>query len=276
MYILYADKSFIEAYGMDMVEGNFLEYSSGMEDTVSVVINEAAANYLGLEDPLTTKLLNVDAQNRELFFPIAGVVKDFNFESLHQDVQPIVLVPTTSDSLRFVSVRLNSPSNPETISKIRSLWSDNLPNVLFSEHYMDDSLDDMYVEEKITGKVAGMFSFFAILIACMGLYSLMSLTTIYRTKEIGIRKVLGAGNLELIMLLSKETLKLVLLASIVALPLSYVLSHLWLDRFAFHVSLSITNYLLVSLAVFCVAIFTVYRQLLRTINADPAESLRYE
>jgi putative ABC transport system permease protein len=209
-------------------------------------------------------------------YSIAGVVKNINFESLHQEVQPIVLIPTVPDSLRFMSVRLNSSAGSETVSKIRDLWRETIPNVLFSEHSMSDSLTDLYYEEEVTGKVAGVFSFFAILIACMGLYSLMSLTTVYRTKEIGIRKVLGAGSRELIVMLSKETLKLVLLASVVALPLSWLLSNLWLNRFAYHVPLSITNYLLVSVAVFGVAIFTVYRQLWRTINADPAESLRYE
>jgi putative ABC transport system permease protein len=276
MYHVKADSNFIDAYGMKMLEGSFSEYKSDMNDTVNIVINEAAVEYLGFENPLNSYLLFQDNLDTEVVYSVGGVVRNFNFESLHQDIQPIILVPSATDSLRFVSVRLSSKKDDETVAKIEELWKDNLPNVLFSEHSMSESLKEMYVEERITGKVAVIFSFFAILIACMGLYSLMSLTTIYRTKEIGIRKVLGASNRELIMLLSKETLKLVVFASIVAFPLAFILSHFWLIRFAFHVPLSITNYFLVSLAVFGVAIFTVYRQLWRTINADPAESLRYE
>jgi putative ABC transport system permease protein len=276
MYLVNTDTNFIDTYGIELLVGDYSVYSSETKNFVNIVVNEAAVEYLGLEDPLNSYLSKLSTVESNIVYSIAGVVKNFNFESLHQEVQPIVLIPTVPDSLRFMSVRLNSSAGSETVSKIRDLWRETIPNVLFSEHSMSDSLTDLYYEEEVTGKVAGVFSFFAILIACMGLYSLMSLTTVYRTKEIGIRKVLGAGSRELIVMLSKETLKLVLLASVVALPLSWLLSNLWLNRFAYHVPLSITNYLLVSVAVFGVAIFTVYRQLWRTINADPAESLRYE
>ena len=141
---------------------------------------------------------------------------------------------------------------------------------------MKQSLGDFYNEEQSTGQVALIFSFFAIFIACMGLYSLLALTTIYRTKEIGIRKVLGAGTKELVILLTKEIFRLITFAGIIALPIAFLLSYYWLDRFAYHVSLSLTNYVFVFAAVFLVAVFTIYRQLWHTINSDSGVSLRSE
>jgi len=141
---------------------------------------------------------------------------------------------------------------------------------------MNESLGEFYKEEQSTGEVAVAFSFFAIFIACMGLYSLLALTTVLRTKEIGIRKVLGAGTKELVFLLSKEIFKLITVAGFIALPIAFLLSYYWLDRFAYHVSLSFSNYLIVFIAVFLVAVFTIYRQLWHTINSDPSDSLRFE
>ena len=141
---------------------------------------------------------------------------------------------------------------------------------------MEESLGAFYEEEQSTARIALVFSFFAIFIACMGLYSLLAITTVFRTKEIGIRKVLGAGSRELVLLLTKELFKLIAIAGLIALPVAFLTSYYWLDRFAYHVPVSITNYALVFAAVLVVAIFTVYKQLRRTISADPSESLRYE
>ncbi|MGE5409684.1 MAG: ABC transporter permease [Clostridiales bacterium] len=141
---------------------------------------------------------------------------------------------------------------------------------------MDESLGSFYKEEQTTGQVALIFSFLAIFIACLGLYSLLALTTVYRTKEIGIRKVFGAETKELILLLTQEIFKLIVISGLIALPIAFFLSNYWLERFAYHVGLSFTNYCLVFITVLVVAVFTIFRQLRQTINADPSESLRYE
>jgi putative ABC transport system permease protein len=166
--------------------------------------------------------------------------------------------------------------NKRDIARVKKLCETIYPQSPFSQFSMNQSLGDFYQEEESTGQVAVVFSFFAIFIACMGLYSLLALTTVYRTKEIGIRKVLGAGTKELILLLSKEIFRLITIAGIIALPISFLLSYYWLNRFAYHISLSFTNYFLVFIAVFIVAVFTIYRQLWHTINSDPGDSLRFE
>lgn len=276
MYIGYTDRAFIDTYNMKILKGQFMMDEPFNQDTVNVVINKAAAKYLNLTNPIGVHLTSMLKEMTDQVYVITGLVEDFNYESLHQKVQPVVLVPSPPDSLRFITLQLNQTPTPQIIETLRTLWNQQVSNTLFSEFSLNNSLKQLYTEERLTGKVAVAFSFFAIFIACMGLYTMMALITLYRTKEIGIRKVMGAGTRELVLLLSAETLQLVLFASFLALPLAFYISNLWLERFAYHVPLSITNYILVSFAVFGVAIFTVYRQLWRTINCDPAESLRYE
>jgi len=178
--------------------------------------------------------------------------------------------------MKFVTLRLGQPVNHAFIEQVKKIWKTVHPNSPLNQFSMNESLGSFYNEEQSTGQVAVVFSFFAIFIACMGLYSLLALTTVYRTKEIGIRKVLGAGTKELVLLLSKEIFRLITIAGIIALPIAFLLSYYWLNRFAYHVALSFTNYFLVFVAVFIVAVFTIYRQLWHTINSDPGDSLRFE
>ena len=298
LQVNWTDKHFLKTYGMHFVDStdalpsessehkqaikyhrnNILlsENETETDSIIGVIVNEKAVQYMGLEHPLGTHLIRLLQNGDHVDYTIKGVVRNFHFESFHEEVQPMIFLPEVPRFSRFTSIRFKSPPTDKDIANVRKIWEEENPTTLFNEFSMSDNLQKQYTEERSTGEIAVAFSFFAIFIACMGLYSLMALITVYRTKEIGIRKVLGAGTRELVFLLSKETLQLVILASLLALPLAYQISRLWLSRFAYQVNLSITNYLFVSAAVFAIAIFTVYRQLWRTINADPAESLRYE
>jgi len=273
LYILVTDSMFFDTYGMTLSKGSFARKQYLTKDTVDVIINEEAVKYLDLKNPVGSGIYS-DISPHCLI--IKGVVGDFNFESLHTKIQPLIIFSSKPDQIRYISVRLSHNISNKDIERIRKLWESVYPNIPFSEFSMNESLGDFYKEEQSTGQIAVVFSFFAIFIACMGLYSLLALTTIYRTKEIGIRKVLGAGTKELVMLLSKEIFRLITIAGIIALPISFLLSYYWLKRFAYHIPLSFTNYFLVFIAVFLVAVFTVYRQLWHTINSDPGDSLRFE
>ncbi len=276
MYLMEADSSFFSTYGMKLSDGSFNRKEYSTKDTVDVIINEEAVKYLNLENPIGSTIYKVNPDTSTIFLVIKGIVKNFNFESLHTKVQPLVIFPFKSDQIKFATVRLTQPVNKKDIGSVKKLWEKVYPQSPFSQFSLNESLGDFYQEEESTGQVAVVFSFFAIFIACMGLYSLLALTTVYRTKEIGIRKVLGAGTKELILLLSKEIFRLITIAGIIALPISFLLSYYWLNRFAYHIPLSFTNYFLVFLAVFIVAVFTIYRQLWHTINSDPGDSLRFE
>jgi len=273
MYIMRTDSMFLNTYGMTLSKGSFNRKRYSTKDTVDVIINEEAVKYLDLKDPVGSGIYTDTSPNCLI---IKGVVENFNFESLHTKIQPLIIFPARPDQIRYITVRLTQNVNNKDIERIKRLWGSVYPNSPFSLFSMNESLGDFYKEEQSTGQIAIVFSFFAIFIACMGLYSLLALTTVFRTKEIGIRKVLGAGTKELVMLLSKEIFRLITIAGFIALPIAFLLSYYWLNRFAYHVSLSFTNYFLVFIAVFLVAVFTIYRQLWHTINSDPSDSLRFE
>lgn len=276
MYIMHTDSMFFNTYGMTLSKGSFRSEHYSSKDTIDVIINEEAVKYLSLKDPIGSKIYRINADTSTNCLIIKGVVENFNFESLHTKIQPLIIFPTRLEQIKFATIRFNKPIKNEVVKRVKTFLEKAYPNIPFSQFAMNESLGEFYKEEQSTGEVAVAFSFFAIFIASMGLYSLLALTTVFRTKEIGIRKVLGAGTKELVLLLSKEIFRLITIAGIIALPIAFLLSYYWLDRFAYHVSLSITNYLFVFLAVFMVAVFTIYRQLWHTINSDPSDSLRFE
>ncbi len=276
MHVMESDSMIFSTYRMKVAEGKLILNKSRNGDTLDAVINEEAVNYMGLSHPVGSTFYMIGNNGETIDLIIRGVIKNFNTESLHTKIQPLVMLPQSTEPMHYITIRLRAPLNTGTINKMRELWESYVPGIPFVEFSMDENLGTFYQEEQSTGRVALVFSFFAIFIACMGLYSLLALTTVFRTKEIGIRKVLGAGSRELTLLLTTELYKLIVIAGLIALPVAYILSWYWLKRFAYHVPVSLFNYLLVFIAVFLVAVFTVYRQLRRTISADPAESLRYE
>jgi putative ABC transport system permease protein len=276
MYIMQADSMFFKTYGMKLSEGTFSRKKHSNSDSIDVIINEEAVKYLSLNHPVGSTLYRINSDTSANCLIVKGVVGNFNFESLHTRVQPLIIFPARSDTMKFLTIRMTQPVDPAAVEHIKKVWETVYPKSPFTQFSLNESLGEFYKEEKSTGEVAVVFSFFAIFIACMGLYSLLALTTIFRTKEIGIRKVLGAGTKELVLLLSIEIFRLITIAGIIALPIAFLFSYYWLNRFAYHVALSFTNYLFVFIAVFLVAVFTVYRQLWHTINSDPSDSLRFE
>ena len=276
MYIMHTDSMFFSTYGMKFAEGGYTQSCFSSKDTTDVVINEEAVKYLGLKTPIGSMIRQKNADGSTNYLIINGVIRNFNFESLHTRIQPLIIFPGGLEQIKFATIRFNRPVRVDDVKKVRKYLGTVYPNIPFFQFSMNESLGEFYKEEQSTGEVAVAFSFFAIFIACMGLYSLLALTTVFRTKEIGIHKVLGAGTKELVFLLSKEIFKLITIAGFIALPIAFLLSYYWLDRFAYHVSLSLSNYLFVFIAVFIVAVFTIYRQLWHTINSDPSDSLRFE
>ena len=276
MYMMQTDSLFFHTYGMKLAQGSFNRVKFNSKDTVDVIVNEEAVKYLGLKDPIGATIYRKIGDSSTHCLIIKGVVANFNFESLHTRIQPLIIFSGGIEKIKYATIRFSRPVKDNDVKMVRNHLAKAYQNIPFFQFSMNESLGEYYREEQSTGEVAVAFSFFAIFIACMGLYSLLALTTVFRTKEIGIRKVLGAGTKELVMLLSKEIFKLITIAGIIALPISFLLSYYWLDRFAYHVSLSLANYLFVFLAVFTVAVFTIYRQLWHTINSDPSDSLRFE
>jgi putative ABC transport system permease protein len=206
---------------------------------------------------------------------VIGVVKDFHYQSLHYDIQPMMF-GWNHGWTWMVSAQISPQDLPGTIDYIGNVWNEFSPDYPFTYEFIDEMFASQYHSEERLGKTIGYFAILGIFIACLGLFGLVSFMAEQRTKEIGIRKVLGASVSGIIVMLSKEFSRWVLLANITAWPIAYLAMHKWLQSFAYRTSIGIGTFLLSALLAFAIAMFTVSYQALRAATANPVESLRYE
>ncbi|UCE40777.1 MAG: ABC transporter permease [Candidatus Aminicenantes bacterium] len=271
------DPHFVDTYQVEMAAGRYFE-EGRQADLQSVVINEMAAKELGLEDPVGEQIVALGpTQEQSLTFTIIGVMKDFHFERLHFQIRSLLIAPYAPDnSGRFVSVRINSEGIRETIAYLEKTWRKFAGNQAFEFEFFDDHFAKIYKAEERTSKIFFSFSLLAIIIASLGLFGLAAFVAEQRTKEIGIRKVLGATESGIIFLLSKQFTKWVVLSNLIAWPIAYFLFQKWLQRFAFREAISIWSFFLASIVVLIIALFTVSYQTMKAARSNPVELLRYE
>jgi putative ABC transport system permease protein len=209
---------------------------------------------------------------------VIGVVEDYNYASLQEAVEPVLHIyrPPDGGAHNFVSVRLRSSDYEASLATIESAWMRLDPTRTFEYTFLDQTFDRLYQAQDRLVTVASAFAILAILIACLGLFGLASLMVTQRTKEIGVRKVLGASVPGVAMLLSKDFLKLVLVAFVVAAPVAYVAMNRWLEGFAYRIDVGWGTLLLAGVLALFIALATVSFQAMRAAMADPVQSLRYE
>ena len=203
------------------------------------------------------------------------MVKDFHYNSLHQAIGPLVMLIHPS-SFGHLSVRIRPEGVAATLDVLEQTWTTWAPGWPFEYYFLDEDLADEYEAEEKVGQLAGGFSLLAIVIACLGLFGLAAFSAEQRTKEIGIRKVLGASVGGIVVLLSKDITRLVLAAFVIAAPLAYLAMQRWLDAFVYRVDISWWIFLLAGLAALAIAWLTVSYQSIKAALADPVEALRYE
>jgi putative ABC transport system permease protein len=203
------------------------------------------------------------------------VVKDFHFLSLHQEIQPLV-VHLTDNWMSYLSLKISTENIPRTIGFLKEKWNKFSPDHPFDYFFLDDDFEKMYRSEMRLGKTIASFTVLAVFIACLGLFGLAAFTSEQRTKEIGVRKVLGASVSNIIILLSKEFSKWVLIASFIAWPVAYFTVSQWLQNFAYRISIGIWMFLLSTVLALCVATATVSFKAVKASLANPVEALRYE
>lgn len=263
------DENFSDVYGTDFVTGR--GFRSFELDSNSVLLNESAVKLIGLEDPLG-QVLKFDDDYQPA---VVGVVRDFNFESLHAEIRPMYFYPTTGD-FQVISVKIAPDNVAATIEGLEGVWSKLGLKESFSFTFLDEDINRHYQAEALFLKVFSTLGIIAIFIACLGLFSLAAFTVEQRAKEIGIRKVLGANVTNLVALLSKDFLRLVLIAAVLAFPVSWYVMERWLENFAYRIT--IPWYLFVMAATFAVGIafLTVSFQSIRAALANPIQSLRSE
>jgi len=277
LWTMYADEDFTRTFGIQMASGRFFE-KDRQNDLQGVVLNETAVRLLGLTDPVGKQLVTMSGQGNKLVtISILGVMKDFHFQSLHEEIRPLAFHWLGPDgSGKMVSVRFRTVAIPALLRTVENTWRRLAKGQAFEFEFFDDRFAAIYNSEQNTARLLAAFSLLAIAIACLGLLGLATFATQQRTKEIGIRKVLGASVLSLSRLLSNEFLKLVLLANLIAWPLAYWVMNRWLRSFAYRASLGIDLFLLSGLLAVCIALLTVSYQSIRAARANPVNSLRNE
>jgi putative ABC transport system permease protein len=277
IWTIFADEGFQRTFDIQMAAGRFFE-KGRPSDLQGVVLNETAVKSLGLTDPVGKQIVQlVNQGGNHTKITILGVMKDFHFQSLHDEIRPLAVHWFGPDGFgKQVSVRFRPQNIPTLLSAIEKIWRRLAKGQAFEYEFFDERFARTYNADQNTARLLAAFSILAIAIACLGLLGLATFATQQRTKEIGIRKVLGASVLNLSQLLSNEFLKLVLLANLIAWPLAYFLMSRWLRSFAYRVSLGLEVFLLSGVLALCIAMLTVSYQSLRAARANPVNSLRCE
>lgn len=266
----FVDYDYLEALGAQIIEGrNFSkDYSA---DGMALIINEASQKAMGFDDPIGKKVY-VGENN---IFNIIGVVKDFHYVSLRTEIEPLILLLYPDDCSSII-VRIRSENTAQTLEFMGGVWKRFSGDFEYDYRFLNERLDALYRSEQRVGSIITLFTILAVFISCLGLFGLASFMALRRTKEIGIRKVLGAKISSVVVLLIKEFSKWVIVANLIAWPLSYFVLDRWLQAFPYRTDIKLWLFLGTGLVTFLVAILTVSYQSIRAAIANPVESLRYE
>ena len=274
----FVDEDFVRTLGLTVAEGRNFNASMPTDASDGFLLNEAAAKALGLGANGTQRLgtrLEWFGDRPARKGAVLGIIKDFHFESLHSAISPAVFIMSKNGVTRFV-VRMNTSDVRGTMAQIEQVWNRFAPNSVFEYSFVDDNFNSLYLAEQRTGRIITTFAGLAVLIACLGLFGLAAFSAEVRTKEIGIRKVLGSSSWGIVRLLSKDFLQLVVVAIVVAIPLAYWASTKWLQDFAYKIDLSADVFALSGVVAVAIAFLTVAGQAWRAAGANPVQSLRSE
>ncbi len=267
---------FPQTLGVSLVAGRFFSTEFGT-DSSAVLINEAAVKSLGLKDPVGKYLLQPRGPQQFRKLEIIGVMKDFNIESMHKAITPVVFtVLYESQGDQFATVRISGMNIASTVREIEKTWQNFTTRQPFQYDFFSDMWNNLYASEMKTGKIFIIFSVLAILIACLGLIGLVTYITNKRTREIGIRKTFGASNRTVLGLLSREVIYLILGSSLIAYPIAYFGSGYWLEGFADKVSISPFIYIAATLTGLLIGWLSISYQTVKAANYNPAKALRIE
>jgi len=270
------NESYTDVMGLEMVEGRYFSNKFG-SDTTNMVLNETAVRDLGLTDPIgmTFYLWN----DRELPHKVIGVVKDHHWESKHSEVRPMVLMLLGSrgwSTPQYMSIRYKGKDSGKVLQLLEEQWKELVPQIPFRYEFLDEHYEAIYNNEKQTRSLLYIFAAIAIFISCLGLFGLASFMAERRTKEIGIRKTNGATTNHILRLLSLDFTKWVLLANIIAWPLTWWAMKKWLEGFAYRIDIPYWVFLVAGVLAFIIALATVSFHAIRASRQNPGISLRYE
>ncbi len=271
-----SDPDFQDVLKFNMVKGRYFSEEFGT-DTSGIVLNEAAVKLLGWDDPIGKR---VNTWGRKPFnLSVIGVVKDLHYESMHTEIRPMAFLHIDSPfhwSPRYISVRINTTDVGKTIQQMNQIWAGFYTDLPFEYSFFNDDYNNLYKNEKQTQQLFMSFSVLALFIGCLGLLGLVAFMVQQRIQEIGIRKVLGASVLGLVLLLSKQFSKWVLIANIFAWPLAWYMMDRWLENFAYRSNIEWWYFIVAGGIALVIALFTIGTQVFRAAISNPVDALRYE
>ncbi len=268
------DYDFFTSLGIDIVEGRAFSREYSTDDSSAFILNETAAGIYEW-DTAVGKTITWYDDNGDRQGKVIGVVKDFHFKSLHQQIAPALFMIQPGD-FNYMLLKIRADNIRGTLGFLEKKWPEFDSLHTFSFSFLDNNLEKLYGNEQKAGQLLGAFSALAVIIACLGLYGLASFTTEQRIKEIGIRKTLGATNSGITYLLTREFIRLVFLANIIAWPAAWYMMNMWLEDFAYRINISWWSFVTSAVMAVLIALFTVGYQALKAAGANPAESLKCE
>ena len=277
------DPYFLKTMGIQLAEGRDFSVTNPADNMSSMIVNEAMLNLFGWQNGVGQKLPGRIEQQ------IVGVVKDFNYQSLHTKVEPLALVIKPDSFFRRIeNINFNAPLQPRisvrlktgnlaaSLAMLKQVWKKVVPDQEFEYRFLDESIAAQYTQEQRTSTIVKLASALSIFISCMGLFGLATLTVVRRTREIGIRKVLGASVSSVVQLLSREFLVLVIIAALIAFPLGWWAMNKWLEDFAYRIHIEWWVFPVAGIAALLIALLTVSFQAIKAALANPVKSLRTE
>jgi putative ABC transport system permease protein len=279
MQMLWVDYEFIKTLDIEMVAGRSFARDYPTDASGAFILNEAAVKQLGWESPAAAigkpfERLYGSGVGERATGVVVGVVKDFHFKSLRSTIEPLVI--HIWQWMNYILVRIHPEHISESMAFLERTWQSFDPEHPFEYSFLDDHFDGLYRMEQRQSKIFGALSLLAIFIACLGLFGLVSFTTEQRTKEIGVRKVLGASVPNIVLLLSKEFFVLVVVANLVAWPLAYYAMNRWLQNFAYRIDIHWWVFLLAGGLALTIALLTLSAKAIKAALANPVDALRYE
>jgi putative ABC transport system permease protein len=280
IHTMYTGDEFAEVMDFKLVEGKF--FSPNTNDSLSVILNESAVKTLGLKNPIGEKVTFIEqtyGSGEQTTFTIVGIIKDFHYKSLHEEIRPLVIQSNEIifSRMSYVVARIKQGENLTAIPLIQDKWKTLAPDIPFQYRFVDNVLDDHYRKDKRMGEIFTLFSWLSILVACIGLFGLSAYTVSLRTREICIRKVFGASSLNILNLLSIDFTKMIMISFFLAAPISvYIMNTWWLQDFPYRIQISSLTIIFSGVAVIFLTWITVGYQSFKASIQNPVKSLRNE
>lgn len=273
MYILAVDKDFVRTMGLDLVYGDLEEIENSTTRDIKFLVNESGFKFLGWEDPKEKRLSPFGANS---YAYLSAIVKDFNFKSLHDGMDPLLIAVSDRFFHEQLSIRVKTDNLSSAIGEIEDTFTEVMKGLPFEYFLLNDKIESLYKAETETGKLIFYSTLFALLLATLGLFGILSFTIEERTKEIAIRKILGISIPQMVLLFSRKYFLILVMATVIAWPVSYFLMNSWLDNFAYKTGLGIVPFLAGTIITLLLIVTVIAAKMINIKKLDPVNALKYE